>query len=138
MPVRPAIIASLVYDDAPRAIDFLCAAFGFERLMVVDDEEPGKVAHAQLSLSGNIVMLNSVKPAMRERFKLVAPGEAGGLVSLALYVVLDDPDAHHARATTAGAEIVTSPHDKPYGGRGYDARDPEGHLWSFGDYDPWA
>jgi hypothetical protein len=30
------------------------------------------------------------------------------------------------------------PEDKPYGGRGYAARDPEGHVWSFGSYDPWA
>ena len=25
-----------------------------------------------------------------------------------------------------------------YGGRDYTARDPEGHGWSFGTYDPWV
>ncbi|MEP7097563.1 MAG: glyoxalase, partial [Dokdonella sp.] len=26
---------------------------------------------------------------------------------------------------------------KEYGGTGYSCRDPEGHLWWFGSYDPW-
>jgi uncharacterized glyoxalase superfamily protein PhnB len=30
------------------------------------------------------------------------------------------------------------PEDQDYGGRVYSARDPEGHVWSFGSYDPWA
>ncbi len=28
--------------------------------------------------------------------------------------------------------------DKDYGGRGYSCRDLEGHVWSFGSYDPFA
>jgi uncharacterized glyoxalase superfamily protein PhnB len=28
--------------------------------------------------------------------------------------------------------------DQDYGGRLYSCRDPEGHLWNFGTYDPWA
>jgi uncharacterized glyoxalase superfamily protein PhnB len=28
--------------------------------------------------------------------------------------------------------------DEDYGGRGYSARDPQGQLWNFGSYDPWA
>jgi uncharacterized glyoxalase superfamily protein PhnB len=28
--------------------------------------------------------------------------------------------------------------DHDYGGRDYTARDPEGHVWTFGSYDPWA
>jgi uncharacterized glyoxalase superfamily protein PhnB len=27
--------------------------------------------------------------------------------------------------------------DEEYGGRGFTCSDPEGHLWSFGTYDPW-
>ena len=29
------------------------------------------------------------------------------------------------------------PEDQPYGGRLYSCRDPEGHVWHFGTYDPW-
>ena len=26
----------------------------------------------------------------------------------------------------------------PYGGLGHTCRDIEGHIWTFGSYDPWA
>ena len=38
----------------------------------------------------------------------------------------------------AGARVVQDIADQGYGGRGYSCRDPEGHLWWFGSYDPWA
>jgi len=38
---------------------------------------------------------------------------------------------HHHRALAAGAEILYSPADMPYGFREYSAGDPEGGLWSF-------
>jgi uncharacterized glyoxalase superfamily protein PhnB len=53
-----------------------------------------------------------------------------------VYLVVSDPDAHHQRATAAGAEIVIPLRDEDYGSRGYTARDPEGNLWSFGTYQP--
>ncbi len=59
-------------------------------------------------------------------------------VTACTYVVVADADAHHARAAAAGAEVLEAPADRPYGGREYLARDPEGNLWSFGTYDPWA
>jgi len=43
-----------------------------------------------------------------------------------------------ARAVAAGAEIVIEIKDEDYGGRDYSCRDPEGHVWNFGSYDPWA
>jgi len=43
----------------------------------------------------------------------------------------------YQRAKAAGAEIVMDIKDEDYGGRGFWCRDPEGHLWSFGTYDPW-
>jgi uncharacterized glyoxalase superfamily protein PhnB len=52
--------------------------------------------------------------------------------------VLDDPDAHFAIAQAAGARIIRAPHDNDYGGRSYEVRDPEGIVWSIGNYDPWA
>jgi uncharacterized glyoxalase superfamily protein PhnB len=52
--------------------------------------------------------------------------------------VVPDPDAHHARARAAGAEIVRALSELDYGSREYSARDLEGNLWSFGTYDPYA
>ena len=138
MPVRPSIIPCLTYADAPRAIGFLCDAFGFARHLVVPGEGPAEIVHAQLVLDGNMVMLSSLKPDHRERFGLATPAAMGGLVTGSIYVTLSGPDAHHARARAAGAEIIAPPHENDYGGRGYEARDCEGNLWSFGSYDPWA
>ncbi|WP_170149595.1 hypothetical protein [Rhodoplanes roseus] len=35
------------------------------------------------------------------------------------------------------AEIVVAPRDEAHGGRSTSFRDPEGHLWTVGTYDPW-
>jgi uncharacterized glyoxalase superfamily protein PhnB len=45
-------------------------------------------------------------------------------------VTVDDLDAHHARAVTAGAEILRGPERIPIG-RLYTASDHEGHRWMF-------
>ena len=139
MPVKPAIIPTLRYRDAPAAIDFLCAAFGFERHAVhVDPEDPTVVHHAQLVREGNMIMLSSVRDSdYATRAPIVTVEEAGGNTQ-APYIVLDDVDAHAARARAAGADIFMEPEDQDYGGRVYACRDPEGHVWSFGSYDPWA
>ncbi|MNT24096.1 Glyoxalase-like domain protein [compost metagenome] len=41
-------------------------------------------------------------------------------------------DQHCERARAAGAAIVREPQDEFYGDRSYTARDPEGHVWTFG------
>lgn len=70
--------------------------------------------------------------------ELVATLADGGVPTIGLYVVVDDVDAHAARAEAAGAEIVMKPEDQDYGGRLYTCKDFEGNVWSFGSYDPWA
>src|SRR5829696_3965260 len=52
------IFPVLKYDDARAAIEFLEAAFGFERHAVYDGEDGG-VAHAELRLGDEYVMLGS-------------------------------------------------------------------------------
>ncbi len=130
------IIPCLNYKDAPAAITFLCAAFGFERHLVAEGAA-GEIVHAQLVLGDAMVMLASAgdQPGV---FRMVPPQAAGGLVTCCLVMVVPDPDAHHARAAAAGAEIILAPHDNDYGGRGYECFDCEGNFWSFGSYDPFA
>lgn len=55
-----------------------------------------------------------------------------------LYRVVDDVEAHYARAKEAGAETLMPPTAQDYGGSCYTVCDPEGHIWSFGDYDSWV
>ena len=132
------VIPSLRYQDAPKAIDWLCRAFGFEKHLVVPGEGD-TIAHAQLTFGRGMIMLGSSGAHGGGFDELVkAPGEVGGIGTQSPYVIVDDADAHLARARAASAEIVLDIEDKAYGGRGYTCRDLEGHVWSFGTYDPWA
>jgi uncharacterized glyoxalase superfamily protein PhnB len=120
------IIPSFRYDDARGAIAFLKDAFGFEEHAVHPDDQ-GVVRHAELKLGDAYIMLGQARPDDGAR---VPSGPS------TVYVVLDDPDAHHARAAAAGAEIVQEPIDQEYGSREYAARDPAGNVWWFGTYAP--
>jgi uncharacterized glyoxalase superfamily protein PhnB len=57
---------------------------------------------------------------------------------VSIYVAVGDPDRHRAAAVAGGANVVREPQDTDYGSREYSVRDPEGNLWSFGTYDPYA
>jgi uncharacterized glyoxalase superfamily protein PhnB len=67
---------------------------------------------------------------------LVAAPREGQRVTQGIYVVVGDVDTHYARAK-ARAEIVIDIKTQDYGGRDYTAKDLDGHVWSFGTYDPW-
>ena len=129
------IIPTLRYRDAPAAIDWLCAAFGFERHAVYADG--ATVHHAQLTFGNGMIMLSSAGNAGEWGQHMVQPGEIGMRETQSPCVIVADADAHYARAMAAGAQIVIGIADQQYGGRGYACRDPEGHLWWFGSYDPW-
>jgi uncharacterized glyoxalase superfamily protein PhnB len=129
------VIPALQYQDARAAIDFLCRAFGFDKKAVYDGEG-GAVAHAELTLGNGMIMLGSLNHGDYGKL-LVSPRAAGG-VTMGVYVIVDDVDAHFARAKAAGAVITREPVTQDYGGRDYTAKDPEGHVWTFGTYDPWT
>jgi uncharacterized glyoxalase superfamily protein PhnB len=129
------VVPALQYQDAPAAIDFLCKAFGFEKKAVYEGEG-GTIAHAELTLGNGMVMLGSAKDTEYGKL-LVRPRAAGG-VTMSIYCIVEDADAHFMRAKTAGAEITSEPVTQSYGGRDYTCKDPEGHVWTFGTYDPWG
>jgi uncharacterized glyoxalase superfamily protein PhnB len=129
------VIPAMRYRDANAAIEWLCNAFGFERHLVVPGEN-GTVAHAQLSFGNGMIMLCSAREDEFGQW-VKPPRETGGIGTQSAYVIVEDADAHYARAKAAGAEIVMEVEDQDYGGRLYSCLDPEGHLWSFGTYDPW-
>lgn len=111
------------YKDARAAIDFLVTAFGFAEEQV--HEGDGKIMHAELSYGNGVIMIGTL-----------GVGDPMFDTVPSVYVAVDDPDAHHDRASAAGAEIVMPLTDQDYGSREYAARDPEGHVWSFGTYRP--
>ncbi|SCK30486.1 Uncharacterized conserved protein PhnB, glyoxalase superfamily [Streptomyces sp. WMMB 714] len=125
----PTLYPTLVYRDAKAAIAQLEKAFGFRRSALYEGED-GTVLHAELTYGNGAVMLGSKN---KEGVFAEAMGQAG---PAGLYVVVDDVDAHCARAREAGVEILMEPTDQDYGSRDYMARDLEGNVWSFGTYVP--
>jgi uncharacterized glyoxalase superfamily protein PhnB len=132
---RATIMPCLRYRDAPAAIDWLVKTLGFEATLVVPNED-GTIAHAQLSYGNGMIMLSSIFDTPFGRL-MKQPAEIGLSVTQSAYLVVQDADAVHARAVKALAPILMPLQDEDYGGRGFTCRDPEGHVWSIGTYDPW-
>jgi uncharacterized glyoxalase superfamily protein PhnB len=122
------------YRDAPAAIDWLCTTLGFEATLVVPNED-GTIAHAQLSFGNSMIMLGSVFDTEYGRL-MKQPGEVGGFNTQSTYLVVNNADLVYGRVLESGAKILLDIKDEDYGGRGFTCRDPEGHIWSIGTYDP--
>ena len=128
------IVPTLRYRDVAAAIDWLCNAFDLERHLVVPGED-GAIHYAQLTFGDGMIMLGPVGAQSAFDGLMTQPADTGGAETQICYLFVEDAAAHCARARAAGAEIVLDIEEE--GGRGYSCRDPEGHIWNFGTYDPW-
>jgi MerR family transcriptional regulator, thiopeptide resistance regulator len=115
----------LVYDDIEAVHDHLVTVFGFGPGRLSRDES-GRVVHGEMHVGDGVIWLH---PAS-EKSALASPASLGAATHC-MAVMVDDVDAHYARAVAAGADVVGEPRDEDYGYREYDARDLEGGLWSF-------
>ena len=127
----PQVWPTLRARDARALIAFLVDAFGFEETVVYGDGD--RVDHAQLSWPlGGGIMLGSARNEARDETATddwpLSPGSFGA------YVVTNDPDGLHKRATGAGARVVRELNDTDYGSREFTVLDIEGNRWSFGTY----
>ncbi|MCP5051507.1 MAG: glyoxalase [bacterium] len=129
------IIPTMRYKDAGAAIDWLCKAFGFSEALVVRGDN-GIIHHAQLTFGNGMIMLGSAREDDFDKLQKT-PGDIGGVGTQSAYIIVEDADVHYRRALDAGAEMVMEIADQDHGGRAFSCRDPEGHLWNFGSYDPW-
>ena len=130
------IMPTMRYKDAPAAIDWLCQVFGFARQAVYANPD-GTIGHAELTLDGWMIMLGSQKDdEYGRRFK--SPQELGGVETRSAYIVVTDAEAVFARAQAAGGTIVRPLKNTEYGSREFSVKDPEGHSWSVGTYNPWT
>ncbi|MEM6519349.1 MAG: VOC family protein [Cyanobacteria bacterium P01_D01_bin.71] len=129
------IIPTLRYRDAAAAVDWLCQAFGFEKHLVVSNDD-GTIAHAELVFGNGMIMLGTAREDEFGRLQQ-PPSQVDLVVTQSPYILVEDVDRHYERAIAAGAQIVMDIRDQDYGGRDYSCRDPEGHVWNFGTYDPW-
>ena len=133
---KSTIIPTMRYRDAQAAIEWLGRAFGFEKHLVVPGKD-GAIDHAQLVLGEAMIMLGSFRGNEYES-KVRTPGDVGGFCTQSAYLVVEDPEAIYASAKAAGAEIYQEMQEPDYGGKLFACLDPEGQIWNFGSYDPWA
>jgi uncharacterized glyoxalase superfamily protein PhnB len=114
--------ASVIYQDASKAIDWLCAAFGFEVRLKVEGDG-GKIEHSELVFGDALVMVGEEERQKDKGRLLVSPRSV---------------DAHCERARKAGGTITYEPKVSDYGedywaDKSYECVDPEGHRWWFAE-----
>ena len=124
------------YRDVAAAVDWLCSRLGF-RLHSSVSSDDGEVVYAQVAFGNAMVMLAPIQDTALDRF-MRQPDEIGGAETQSCYFYVADAAAHFAQARTAGAEIILDLQPYDSGGEGYSCRDPEGHIWTFGSFDPWG
>jgi uncharacterized glyoxalase superfamily protein PhnB len=134
--VSQRIFPMIAYEDTAAAIDWLTKAFAFEERGERYVMEEGTIGHAELEIGGERVMLATPNREYRspkrhrEECEAAARWLDNPWVIDGLLVLVDDLEAHHARAVAAGANVIRQPEDGP-GGRLYTAEDLEGHRWMF-------
>jgi uncharacterized glyoxalase superfamily protein PhnB len=134
----PRLSSALYYDDAPKAINWLCEAFGFEVRLKVEGEG-GRIEHSELTFGDDALIMvaqSGPKPAMPLFPPGASPKSAGGGNTQCILLFVDSTDEHCARARQHGAVIVDEPKVHDYGAdywadRTYGALDLEGHMWWF-------
>ncbi len=108
------------YRDPKGAIDWLCAAFQFEK-RIIGKRSDGSFAYAHLELGDHQVTVSA-----RDENSL-EPAEASARnYSDEHSLAVPDIAAHFEHAKASGAEIV-----RGLAAGAYACRDVEGHLWSF-------
>jgi PhnB protein len=113
----------LLYEDAPRAIEYLTTAFGFEK-RGTEVGAAGRL-HAELLLGEDgLVMLGQAG----ESFK--SPKRLEAFPPSLVHVYVDDVEALHERARVAKAD-VSELEMSLTGDRRFTATDPEGQMWVF-------
>ncbi len=134
---KSAVIPSFRYRDCHKAIDWLVTALGFEKQAVYDGPD-GNVMHAQLTFGNGMIMLGSAQNESEWSQWMAQPEEIGMRETVTTCLIVEDAAAIYASAKAAGATIMQELAEMPYGGKAFACRDPEGHLWSIGEYDPWV
>lgn len=131
----PRLSASVYYQEASKAIDWLCEAFGFEVRLKVEGEG-GRIEHSELVFGDAVVMVGDESVQKDKDRPAKSPKSIGGVNTANIMIYVDDADAHCARARKAGAAITYEPKVTDYGedywtDKSYQAEDFEGQRWWF-------
>jgi uncharacterized glyoxalase superfamily protein PhnB len=129
-----AVVPTITYRNTTAMVEWLCDTFGFRRQLIVKGEN-GEVKHAELTFGECMIMVEAVQHSPFEKL-VVHPDQIGGVETQTCYLIVADVEAYCAKVKAKNAEIIFGVKAENGGGQGYACRDPEGHLWMFGTYDP--
>jgi RNA polymerase sigma factor (sigma-70 family) len=124
----PDIYPRLAYRDELGAVDYLARVFQFVENREARMEFGGHYL-CWMRVGTGVVMIGH---ANADVHLIHSPLEAG-LTTVIMHVYVHDIDAHYAHAVAAGADVTMELEDAFYGERRYEATDPEGHRWHFGE-----
>ena len=113
----------LTVHDAVGAIDFYTKAFDANEVLRLDGPN-GQIAHAELEIAGQSVMICDPLPWFSTR-----PPKVLGGATASVLVYVDDVDVAVSRAVDAGAKLTMEPKDQFWGDRLGEVYDPFGHSW---------
>ena len=128
------LIPATRYADCDGALTFLKKVIGMEELAVHRDET-GTIQHAEMRMGDSLYMFGPEGDTPFSRY-MTAPRDTGGRETTVMYVIVGDVETHNAKAMAAGATIIVPLEEQAHGGLQYSLRDPEGHVWTIGTYDP--
>ncbi len=130
------VIPSAVYKDANAALEWLKRVLGFTEHAVYRGAD-GVVQHAELLFGHGMFMLGTAGLNAETAQWSATPADCGGKHTGGCYLIVNDCTPLWKRAKAEGAEILLPLRTMDYGGQAFTVRDPEGHPWSLGEYDPW-
>jgi PhnB protein len=120
----PVVMPMLVCRDVSAAIDFCKATFNAVELVRRPGPD-GTVAHAALTISGAMIMIEAEWPTLASR----AP-QPDGSSPVVIYIYVEDVDIVVERAVAAGAKVLLPVKNQFWGDRTGRIMDPSGHVWT--------
>jgi PhnB protein len=120
----PVVMPMLVCRDVSAAIDFCKATFNAVELVRRPGPD-GTVAHAALTISGAMIMIEAEWPTLASR----AP-QPDGSSPVVIYIYVEDVDIVVERAVAAGAKVLLPVKNQFWGDRTGRIIDPSGHVWT--------
>ncbi len=124
-PDHDGLIPSFVVSDAAAAIAFYTEVLGAKELMRMTMPGSTRVAHAELSIRGHVLMLGDECPEMGYS----APKKDGKMPANSVMLSVSDVDSVYTKALAHGATPAMPPMDMFWGDRYAKFIDPAGYLW---------
>lgn len=116
------LTSMLTLEDAAKAIDWYCRAFGAEEISRAVGPD-GKVMHAELRIGNSRMMVNDAMMGMK------GPKSMGGSPAN-MWVYVENCDALYDQALAAGAQMKMPMDDQFWGDRCGTIDDPYGYSWT--------